>query len=116
MIKTAVENRQNLIVEGCYIPFTWRQDLDERYLPYIRFVCLAFTEQYIRGHFCEIAEHESAIESRIISPDLSAEGLVKDNEYFITGFRQAGEQVVLIGSDFLGTLTELAGGLLPAGK
>ena len=23
MIKTAVENEQNLIVEGCYIPFDW---------------------------------------------------------------------------------------------
>ena len=25
MIKTAIENRQNLIVEGCYIPFDWRK-------------------------------------------------------------------------------------------
>ena len=23
MIKTAVENHQNLIVEGCYVPFAW---------------------------------------------------------------------------------------------
>ena len=27
MIKTAIENRQNLIVEGCYIPFDWKQTL-----------------------------------------------------------------------------------------
>ena len=27
IIKTAIENRQNLIVEGCYIPFCWRRDL-----------------------------------------------------------------------------------------
>lgn len=41
MIKTAIENRQNLIVEGCYIPFTWRQDFDEQYLSSIRvgFTC-----------------------------------------------------------------------------
>ena len=32
IIKTAVENRQNLIVEGCYIPFLWRQDFDPEYL------------------------------------------------------------------------------------
>ena len=25
MIKTVIENRQNLIIEGCYIPFDWRQ-------------------------------------------------------------------------------------------
>ena len=24
MIKTAIENGQNLIIEGCYIPFDWR--------------------------------------------------------------------------------------------
>lgn len=26
MVKTAIENDQNLIVEGCYIPFSWRED------------------------------------------------------------------------------------------
>ena len=28
MIKTAIENKQNLIVEGIYIPFTWRDDFE----------------------------------------------------------------------------------------
>ena len=37
MIKTAIENRQNLIVEGCYVPFDWRKDFEEKYLFYIRF-------------------------------------------------------------------------------
>ena len=27
MVKTAIENRQNLIVEGCYIPFDWKKIL-----------------------------------------------------------------------------------------
>ena len=31
MIKTAIENDQHLIVEGCYIPFDWRYDFDEKY-------------------------------------------------------------------------------------
>ena len=44
MIKTAVENRQHLIVEGCYIPFDWRIDFDEQYLPSIQFICLAMTD------------------------------------------------------------------------
>ena len=43
MIKTAIENSQSLILEGCYIPFDWRQSFDERYLPSIRFICLAMT-------------------------------------------------------------------------
>ena len=30
MIKTAIENGQNLIVEGGYIPFTWQEDFGSR--------------------------------------------------------------------------------------
>jgi len=50
MIKTAIENRQNLIVEGCYIPFDWRKGFDEQYLKSIRFVCLAMTDCFIDAH------------------------------------------------------------------
>ena len=32
MIKTAIENKQNLIIEGCYIPFDWKKSFDEKYL------------------------------------------------------------------------------------
>ena len=41
MIKTAIENDQNLIVEGCYVPYDWRKDLDDEYLKSIKFICLA---------------------------------------------------------------------------
>ncbi len=27
IIKTVIENRQNLIIEGCYIPFDWKKIL-----------------------------------------------------------------------------------------
>lgn len=59
MIKTAIENKQNLIVEGCYIPFNWRKDLDEEYLHDINFICLAMTDAYIDAHFAEIRGHAS---------------------------------------------------------
>ena len=32
MAKTAIENNQNLIIEGCYIPFAWKKDFNEMYL------------------------------------------------------------------------------------
>jgi adenylate kinase family enzyme len=32
MIKTAIENKQNLIVEGCYVPTDWRRSFAEEYL------------------------------------------------------------------------------------
>ena len=100
MIKTAVENRQDLIVEGCYVPFGWRQDFDARYLPAIRFVCLAMTEKYIEDHFDEILEHESDIESRLFAADLTKDSLKAENKRIAEGFRQAGEQVVLIDHDY----------------
>ena len=51
MVKTAIENKQDLIVEGCYIPYNWRSDFDEEYLKDIRFLCLAFTDNYIGNNF-----------------------------------------------------------------
>ena len=47
MIKTAIENKQNLIVEGCYIPYDWRRDFTDEYLSEIKFICLAMTNESI---------------------------------------------------------------------
>ncbi|MBO4520869.1 MAG: AAA family ATPase [Alphaproteobacteria bacterium] len=100
MIKTAIENRQNLIVEGCYVPFDWRKDFDDRYLSSIRFVCLAMTENYIDDHFDEIKKHASDIESRLNEDDCFIDNLKTDNRFYIEGFRHAGEQVALIDSEY----------------
>ena len=54
MVKTAIENNQNLIVEGCYIPFDWKKDFDIRYIENIRYVCLILSENYINKHFEDI--------------------------------------------------------------
>lgn len=40
MIKTAIENKQNLIVEGCYIPFDWAKDFEKEYTDTEEFECL----------------------------------------------------------------------------
>ena len=100
IIKTAIENRQDLIVEGCYVPADWRKDFDGRYLPFIRFFCLAMTESYIDKHFGEILGHESDIESRLVEADCTAEGLKQCNRWFIEAFGAAGEDVVLIEDDY----------------
>ena len=107
IMKTAIENRQNLIVEGCYIPFGWRKDFDERYLPSIRFVCLAMSEQFIEGHFREIIEHESEIESRFVEADCTMDSLKADNKSIVKGFQNVGEPVVLIDSDYEQTIEKL---------
>ena len=107
IIKTAIENKQNMIVEGCYIPFNWRTDFDERYLPFISFICLAMTEEYIKQHFDEIITNESAIEARLIPSDCTIADLKEDNERCINGYLSAGERVVLIDSDYEQEIQEL---------
>ena len=47
IIKTAIENKQNLIVEGCYVPFDWERDFDSKYLENIKYYCLIMSKEYI---------------------------------------------------------------------
>ena len=100
MIKTAIENRQNLIVEGCYIPSTWRQDFDEQYLQSIQFVCLAMTDAYIDSHIDNIRKHGSDIETRLFDTDNTVDSLKADNHQYINEFTQSDEPVTLIEEDY----------------
>lgn len=79
MIKTAIENRQNLIVEGCYIPFDWENDFTEEYLKQIRYCCLVLSENYIREHFCDIRKYANVIEDRLDDTCCTLESVLADN-------------------------------------
>ena len=79
MIKTAVENRQNLIVEGCYIPFDWEKSFDAEYLPHIQYRCLVMSEAYIRSHYADIRKYASTIEERLDDSCCTMEALLRDN-------------------------------------
>ena len=82
IIKTAVENDQNLIVEGCYIPFEWRKDFTEEYLSKIKFLCLVMRDDYIDERFGDILAHASDIEKRLDDSDCTPERLKADNRYY----------------------------------
>jgi len=79
MVKTAIENRQNLIVEGCYIPFDWQKDFDDQYLKNIRYYCLVMSERYIRHHFDDIKRYASVIENRLDDEWCTMESVLSDN-------------------------------------
>lgn len=79
MIKTAIENKQNLIVEGCYIPFDWKKDFEQKYLDNIRYYCLVMSEKYIKNHFADIKGYASVIENRLDDACFTAESAVEDN-------------------------------------
>ena len=80
MIKTAVENKQNLIVEGCYIPFDWKKDFEKEYLDNIRYYCLVMSETYIKNYFADIKKYANIIENRLDDTDCTLENLLKDNK------------------------------------
>ena len=81
MVKTAIENKQNLIVEGCYIPFDWQKDFDEEYLNHIQYLCLVMSRQYIENHFADIQKFANVIENRLDDSDLSKDELIAENEH-----------------------------------
>ena len=95
MVKTALENKQNLIVEGCYIPFDWQKDFDARYLSHIKYYCLVMSEKYIRTHFADIRQYANVIENRLCD-DLTLEQVIADNARMHAGALEHGLNILLI--------------------
>ena len=100
MIKTAVENEQNLIVEGCYVPADWKREFAPEYLKKIRLICLVLTENYIRTHFDDIVSHASDIEQRITDGDFGQPAALADNEKYFSLFSDNSDGLLLIENDY----------------
>ena len=83
MVKTAIENRQNLIVEGCYIPFDWKKDFEKSYLEQIKCYCLVMSEQYIKNHFDDIKKYANVIESRLDDTWYTMQNMLEENARFL---------------------------------
>ena len=96
MVKTAIENDQNLIVEGCYIPFDQKKDFDVRYIENIRYVCLILSENYINKHFDDIKKYANVIENRLDDSDCTCESVLKDNREALDKAKAYGVEYILI--------------------
>ena len=79
MIKTAIENKQNLIVEGGYIPFDWSKDFEQEYLEHMKYYCLVMSERYIRNHFSDIKKYANTMEHRLDDEWCTMESVLADN-------------------------------------
>ncbi len=99
MIKTAIENRQNLIVEGCYVPFDWQKDFTNEYLQNIKYYCLVMSEKYIRNHFDDIKNYASIIENRL-DDDCTIDGLLQDNAQALELCQKQNANYVLIDDEY----------------
>ncbi len=100
IVKTAIENKQNLIIEGCYIPFDWKKDFGKEYLPHIQYRCLIMSRHYIETHFADIKSHASVIENRLDDSGLDAEALIRENERNLAACRQYGCDYCLIDEEY----------------
>ena len=96
MVKTAIENKQNLIVEGCYIPFDWRKDFDSEYLENIKYYCLVMSEEYIKNHFSDIKKYASVIENRLDDEWCTMESVLADNAEILALAQKQNVNYILI--------------------
>ena len=100
MVKTAIENRQNLIVEGCYIPFDWKSSFEKKYLDHIRFICLIMSENYIKNHFAHIKKYANIIENRSDDQYCTLESVLKDNAQVLELAKKNAVSYVLIDESY----------------
>ena len=100
MIKTAIENSQNLIVEGCYIPFDWEKDFDADYLKDIKYYCLVMSEKYINGHFDDIKKYASVIENRLDDSWCTKESVLEDNANILALAKKHNVNYILIDGEY----------------
>ena len=107
MIKTAIENNQNMIVEGCYVPFDWKSDFSDGYLCRIKYICLCFSDSYIDRCFEDIKQYASCIETRLDDDCCTAESMKRDNQFYLDGCRSHGLEVVLIENDYAGAIKRI---------
>lgn len=96
MIKTTIENNQNLIIEGGYIPFDWRNDFAKEYLGNIRYYCLVMSECYIKNHFCDIKKYAGTIESRLDDDWCTMESVLEDNARFLVLAKKHNANIIYI--------------------
>ena len=100
MIKTAIENKQNLIVEGCYIPFDWQKDFDSKYIENIKYYCLVMSEKYIKNHFADIKEYANVIEKRLDDEACTIESVLEDNAKNLKLAQRHNVNYVLIDNEY----------------
>lgn len=79
IIKTAIENNQNMILEGIYIPFDWKNDFSPGEIKEIEYFCLVMSEAYIESNFDLILEKSNIIEKRLGFSTYSKKEMIEDN-------------------------------------
>lgn len=100
IVKTAIENHQNLVIEGGYIPFDWKKNFNDEYLNQIKYYCLVMSKEYIQKHFSNIMQHANAIENRIDDSWCTMETVLEENIDNLEMCKKYGCNYILIEHDY----------------
>ena len=101
IIKTNIENNQNLIIEGCYIPFNWKKDFEKKYLEQIKYTCLIMTEKYIDNNYKNIKLYENVIEDRKYQGNIDIGELKIENRKNLEMCKKFKNDYILIDNDYI---------------
>lgn len=100
MAKTAIENNQNLIIEGCYFPFNWKKDFEEEYMCKIRYICLCMSDNYIEENFEDIKQYATCIEKRLHDDYCTVELIKRENQKYKDGCINNDLEYILIDEEY----------------
>lgn len=99
IIKTAIENKQNLVIEGCYVPFNWNTYFDNDYLKEIKYYCLVFSKEYIFNNYDKILQYQNVIEKRG-DLKIDIDELINDNLFYLNNCVNNNLNYILIDEEY----------------
>ena len=101
IIMTNIENRQHIIIEGCYILPHYLKDFDTNYSEKIIPVFLGFSKNYIQKNFeTRIVKYRNAVELRNWPEERTTKELIEEHKEFKAKCLQAGVRYFEIENDY----------------
>ncbi|MBI9011522.1 MAG: 2-phosphoglycerate kinase [Clostridiales bacterium] len=83
IIKTSIENSQNLIIEGCYILPEFLKEFEEEYAEKIISIFFGFSKQYVQTKFeTGILKHRCVVEKRGYDEERPVHNFIEEHQYF----------------------------------
>ncbi|MEQ9298051.1 MAG: zeta toxin family protein [Cyclobacteriaceae bacterium] len=81
IIATNIENHQNLIIEGCYLPPDKVRSIKDNYGSSVTESYIVFTAEYIQENFeGQILRHRNVIENRVHQENRSIEAFIAEHQ------------------------------------
>ena len=111
IIKTNIENKQNLIIEGCYIPCNFLNDFSDEYKKEINHIYLIYTKEYIEKYFNIIIKYANVVENRLDDSDLDKNKLIEENLNLLNECEKRSLNYILINDDFEKVMKYIVGNL-----